>query len=100
MKKVLSQNLMLPWQPNKMAAGHQTQKLGRQSSNMVHVTSVVMEKMQFNHFPIISLSFCCHGNQTKSQITIILAILKSPNQRNILTKLGTNLINGFGGVVV
>ena len=26
-------NLMLPWQPNKMATGHQTHKLGRQSSN-------------------------------------------------------------------
>ena len=23
---------MLPWQPNKMAAGHKTHKLGRQSS--------------------------------------------------------------------
>ena len=26
-------NLMLPWQPNKIATGHQTHKLGRQSSN-------------------------------------------------------------------
>ena len=26
-------NLMLPWQPNKMAPGHQTHKLSRQSSN-------------------------------------------------------------------
>ena len=26
-------NLMLPWQPNKMAIGHKTHKLGRQSSN-------------------------------------------------------------------
>ena len=32
-KKFLSfLNLMLPWQPNKMATGHQTHKLGRQSS--------------------------------------------------------------------
>ena len=35
-------------------------------------------------------AFCCHGNQTKSQITIILAIFKCPYQSNILTKLGTN----------
>ena len=26
-------NLILPWQPNKMAASHKTHKLGRQSSN-------------------------------------------------------------------
>ena len=32
----------------------------------------------------------CHGNQTKSQITTILAIFKSPYQSNIFTKLGTN----------
>ena len=42
----------------------------------------------------------CHGNQTKRQITIILAIFKGPNPSNILTKLGTNHFNGFGGVVV
>ena len=30
--KILFWNLMLPWQPNKMAPGHQTHKLGRQSS--------------------------------------------------------------------
>ena len=45
-------------------------------------------------------AFSGHGNQTKSQITIILAVFKSPYQSNILTKLGTNGINGFGGVVV
>ena len=45
-------------------------------------------------------AFCCYDNQTKSQITIILAIFKSPYQSNILTKLGTNHINGFGGGVV
>ena len=45
-------------------------------------------------------AFCCHGNQTKGQITIILAIFKSPYQSTILTKLGTNRINGFGGVVL
>ena len=52
---------MLPWQPNKMATGHQTHELDGQSSNdhnlqnMVHITLLVMEKMQLNHFPIISL---------------------------------------------
>ena len=34
-------------------------------------------------------AFCCHGNQTKRQITIILAIFKGPYPSNILTKLGT-----------
>ena len=42
-------NLMLPWQPNKMATGHQTHKL------VAHITSLVMEKLQLNHFPIIIL---------------------------------------------
>ena len=45
-------------------------------------------------------AFCCHGNQTKSQIIIILAIFKSPYQNNILTKLVTNHIGGFGRVVI
>ena len=45
-------------------------------------------------------AFCCHGNQTKGRITIILANFKSPYQRNIFTKLETNRINDFGGVVV
>ena len=44
-------------------------------------------------------AFCCHGNQTKRQITIILAIFKGPYPSNILTKLGTNGFNGFGGVI-
>ena len=64
---------------------------------MVHITSVVMEKMQFNHFSIKSLwelSVANFGNQTKSQFTIILAFFKSPYQSNILTKLGRNPING------
>ena len=45
-------------------------------------------------------AFCCHGNQSKRQITIILAILKGPYPSNIPTKLGTNHLNGFGGFVV
>ena len=53
-------NLKLPWQPNKRATGHKIHELGRQSSNdhlpnMVHIATLVMEKMQFDHFLIISL---------------------------------------------
>ena len=46
-----------------------------------------MEKMQFNHFPHYKSmgAFCCHGNQTKRQITVILAILHCPNTSNICT---------------
>ena len=33
-------------------------------------------------------AFCCHGNQTKSQITIILTIFKSPYQSNIVPNKG------------
>ena len=32
--------------------------------------------------------FCCHGNQTKRQITIILAIFKGPNQATFLPSDG------------
>ena len=42
-----------------------------------------MEKMKFNHFPIISL-WELYGNQTKKQTTIILAIFKSPTQATFL----------------
>ena len=33
-------------------------------------------------------AFCCHGNQTKRQINIILAILKAPNQATFLPSYG------------
>ena len=56
---------------------------------MVHVISLVMEKTQFNHFLIISMgAFCCHGNQTKCQVTIILAIFEFPYISNILPNCG------------
>ena len=42
---------------------------------MFHFTSLVIEKLQFNQFPIIS-----HGNQTKRQVTIILAMFNPPTQ--------------------
>ena len=43
------------------------------------------------------VGFCCHGNQTRRQNTIILAILNSPYQNNILTKLESNCFSGFEG---
>ena len=76
-----------------MAAGHKTQKMGRQSSDdhncQIWFTSLqwLCTKSSLTIFPF--------GNQTKSQINIILAIFKSPYQSNILTKLGTNHINGL-----
>ena len=33
-------------------------------------------------------AFCCHGNQTKSQITIISAIFKSPTKATFLPNKG------------
>ena len=69
-----------------MAIGYKTHKLGRQLSqlpNMAHITSMVIEKMQFNHFPIISLG---DGNQTKWQVTINLAILNFPYPGKICIK--------------
>ena len=76
---------MLPWQPNKMATGHKTHKLGRQSSMIInakygshHFTGYGENTiLPFSHYKSIG-AFCCHGNQTKRQITIILAILNSP----------------------
>ena len=86
-----------------MATGHEIHKLGRHHNCQYgshHFTG--MEKMQFNHFPYYKSmgALCCHGNQTKRQINKILAIFKGPQPSNILTKLGTNCFNGFGGVVV
>ena len=96
---------MLPWQPNKMATGHITNKMGRQSSDdhncQIRFTSLqwLRRIKQFSHYKSMG-AFSGHGNQTKSQITIILAIFKSPYQNSSLTKLGTNRINVFGGVVI
>ena len=51
---------LLQWQQNKIVTGHKTYKLGSQTSddhnsNMIQITSLVMKKMQFNHFSMISL---------------------------------------------
>ena len=100
-------NLMLQWQPNKMATGHQTQKLGRQSFNdhncQIWFTSLqwLWRKCNLIIFPLYVFgSFCCHGNQTKRQNTIILAILNCPYPSNICTKLESNCFSGFEGVVI
>ena len=45
-------------------------------------------------------AFCCHGNQTKRQITIILAILNFPHPSNICTKLESYCFSGLEGVVI
>ena len=68
---------------------------------MNDITSLVMKKMQFNQFPIMSMgAFCCHGNQTKKQITIILAILNCPYPSHICTKLESYCFSCFEGVVI
>ena len=45
-------------------------------------------------------AFCCHGNQTKRQITIILAILNCPYPNHIRTKLESYYIRGFEEVII
>ena len=84
-------NLMLPWQPNKMATGHQTHKLGRQSSYDIitakygshHFTGYgANANKSFSNYKSMG-AFCCYGNQTKKHITIILAIFNSPYPNNI-----------------
>ena len=68
---------------------------------MVHITSVVMEKMQFNHFPIISLWELSVAMATKPrQITTILDILNCPYPSNICTKFESYCFLGFEGVVI
>ena len=58
---------------------------------MVHIISLVMEKMQFNHFPIKSMGvFWCHGNQNQqadhNDFSYMYLELSLPKQH--LTKLG------------
>ena len=43
-------------------------------------------------------AFCCHGTQTKRQITTILAIPNCPYPSNICTKLESYCLSGFEGV--
>ena len=53
----------------------------------------------FSHYKSMK-AFCCHGNQTKRQITIILAILDCPYQSTICTKLESYCFSGFEVVVI
>ena len=47
---------------------------------MVHISSRVTEKMQFNYLPIMSMgALCCLGNPTMRQIATILITVKPPN---------------------
>ena len=64
---------------------------------MVHITSMVMEKMQ--HHKSMGV-FCCHGNQTKRQTGRLLAIFNCPYPFNICTKLESYCFSGFGEVVI
>ena len=96
-------SMMLPWQLNKMATDHQRHKLGRHqliiTAKHKSLTSMVMEKiLPFFHSKSIG-AFCCCGNQTKRQITIILANLNCLNPSNICTKLDSYSFSGFKGVV-
>ena len=85
---------ILPWQPNKLATGHKTNKLVRQSPNdhncQIWFTSIhlLWRKCNLTIFPLKSMGpFSCHNNQTKTkwQITIILAIFQFPYLSNIPT---------------
>ena len=63
---------------------------------MVHITSLVIEYMPFNNFPInYGETFCCHGNQTKRYIGKLLAILNCPYPRNICTNFRVTLLQWF-----
>ena len=70
-------NLILPWQPNKIAIGHKKYKLGKHSSNdhncqtwftSLHVFGENAINLPFSQYKSMG-AFCCHGNQTKRQIT-------------------------------
>ena len=69
---------------------------------MVHITSMIIEKLQFNQFPNISLGelSVAMASKPRGKIIIILAIFKSLYTNNILTLLGTNRFYGFGEVVL
>ena len=86
-------NLMLPWQPNTIVTGHKTHKLCRQSSTD-HNCQIWFTLLHwlwqtaiqpFFHYMSMGVFFYFNYNQAKRQITIILAIFKSPYPSNILT---------------
>ena len=94
-KKFLFSNLMLLWQPKKkwpLVIKHTnwvdnhlmiiTAKYG-----LHHFSDYGENAVEpFSHYKSMG-AFCCHGNQTKSKITIILAVLKAPKQATFLPSL-------------
>ena len=44
-------------------------------------------------------AFCCHGNQTKRQITIIFCYFELAVPKQHFTKLEPYCFSGFGGVI-
>ena len=64
---------------------------------MVHITSVVIEKKQFNHFPIISLWELSVAMATNHHN---FSILNCPYSSNICTKLESYCFSGIEGVVI
>ena len=67
---------------------------------MAQITSLVMEKVQFNHFPIISVWELSVAMATKPQTAKLLDILNCPMPSNISTKLESYCFSGFGGIVI
>ena len=78
---------MLPWQPNKMAIGHKTQNWVDNHPMIItakygshHFPGYGENSIKpFSHYKFMG-AFCCHGTQTKTLITIILAELSLPKQ--------------------
>ena len=70
-------------------------KWSRANYGSYHSTGYEENAIQpFSHYKSMG-GFCCHGNQTKRQITINLAFLNGPYPSNILIKLGTNRFKGL-----
>ena len=93
---------MLPWKPNKM-----TMKCTNWEENHQMIIPAKYDSRHFTGYKENAIllffhyksmgAFCCHGNQTKRQITIILAILNYPYPSNICIKLQSYCFSGFGG---
>ena len=96
-------NLILPWKPNKILTDER-HKLGRPSSNVItakygshHFTGYEENAISpFSHYISLQWAFCCLGNQSESQITIILAILNCPYPKAVhLYKIRIILLDWF-----
>ena len=99
---------MLPWQPNKIATGHKTHKLDRQSSNdhncqiwfcSHHFTGYGENAIYpFSHYKSIEV-FCYHGSIPRGRLADI-AISNCLYPLNICTQLESYCFSGFGRVVI